>query len=88
MPRKPTIPADNAKAWRAEARRQKKGVQDLTNAVTHAINQMEVLMKQPSTVERGRAIAKVLNELDLANDTARHFLLDVPLKKLKEGKVQ
>jgi hypothetical protein len=84
--RTPKIATDDAAGWRREAKEKKKHLKDLTGAVTHFLNRLDVVMKEPSTVERGRRIAHLSNDLDMANDIARHFGLDVALKDLSKGK--
>lgn len=69
---------EDAKAWRAEARRYRKQLVELSNVTYTALAQLDVLMKQPPSVERGKAIARVLNALAMANDSARHFGLGIP----------
>lgn len=53
----------------------KKALRQLTEAVQAFENAMDVEMKQPSTPERGQRIAKLLNQLTLANQGAMHFTL-------------
>lgn len=61
----------------------RKHLTELINATSLALNQLDALMKQPSTYERGQNIAKVLNNLDLANDRAKHFGLGLDLRNRK-----
>lgn len=82
MGRRLKIPKDDAKAWRAEAQKQRKYLTELTTAVKDALLHLDVLMKMDSSVQRGRAIAKVINSLEFANDSARHFALDIDLRDL------
>lgn len=58
----------------------------LTKSVRRFLAQLDVLMCQPSTEERGRNIARLCNDLDLVNDSARHFGLNIDLKTGKEVK--
>jgi len=71
---------DDAAAWRKEALKQKKGLRKLTDTVQGFLARFDLLMKEPSTVERGKKLALLANQLELANDSARHFTLDLPLK--------
>lgn len=67
---------------------ERKYLESITKSVMLSINNLDDLMQQPSTVERGRAIAKVINDLELANDCARHFGLGQVLKsRAKKSKV-
>ncbi len=65
----------------AAAKGLRKHLQSLTGAVLKALNELDVLMKQPSTEARGRAVAKVQNALEMANDSARYFGLGVDYRK-------
>ena len=62
---------------------EKKYLKALTDFVRGYIYQMDELMKQPSTVERGRQVAKLSNALELANDQARYHGLGVDYRKDK-----
>jgi len=81
----PKIDKEDAGGWRREALKQRKSVVALTTSITNFIARMDLLMKQPSTVERGRAVAKLMNELDMANDHARYFALGVEWRKDKKS---
>ena len=45
----------------------------LCKAVREHIDIMDELMSQPSTVERGNQVAKLLNSLEMAHDRSSHF---------------
>lgn len=55
----------------------------VTVSVDVAIVKLDMEMKGPSNVERGRRVSVILNALDLVNDQARHFGLNekLPLKR-------
>lgn len=55
----------------------------LTNTVIEFVAYLDAEMKMPSTVERGRRIAKIRNALVFNNDRARHFGLGISFKSLK-----
>lgn len=82
--KRPKIGADDAKAWRKEALRLRKHLAELSNANLGFIFQFDELMRQPSTVDRGKAVAKLLNALDMANDSARYFGLGVNVRNDKK----
>ena len=63
------------------ARKMKKDFRSLTDTVKAYLVRMDVKMKEPSTIERGREIAALMNKLEIQNDIARHFGLDLPLGK-------
>jgi hypothetical protein len=58
----------------------KRHLKDLVNSTQIFLDNMDIVMKRPSTPERGEMIAKQCNDLDMANQIARHFGLGVPFK--------
>lgn len=44
---------------------------------------MDVIMAEKETFERGKKIAKELNRLTYQRHSFQHFQLNIPLKKLK-----
>lgn len=81
---RPKIPADDAKAWRKEARHFRKYLAGLSNSTLAFLGQLDELMKLPSTAERGRAVSKLMNALEMSNDSARYFGLGVNYKRDKK----
>lgn len=69
-----------------DAARYRKQLQALTGAVKMVLDQMDELMKGPSTVERGRAIGRLMGQLEYANDSARHFGLGEKLTVREQKK--
>lgn len=69
---------------RRENRRHKKYLKDLVGAVRLFLGELDVEMRKPSTVERGRRIAELSNALEFGNDEAWHFGLGKPLRKKKK----
>jgi len=63
--------------WRKEARKTRKALESLTTQVRAFIVQLDTEMQQPSSVERGGRVSKLLNALEMANDSARYFALHV-----------
>ena len=64
------------KALLAEHRTVRAELVKLSNAALGAIAEIDTIMaQQPPAVDRGRAVVKVVNALELANDGARHFHL-------------
>ena len=57
-------------------------LKELTVKVTQALSSLDAVMKQPSTVERGRNIGRIATFLDMANDAAMHFGLGYGWKKI------
>ena len=57
-------------------------LKNLVMSVTGYLRQLDVAMKEPATVDRGRKIAQLSNALDMAKDEAAHFGLGIPLNKL------
>ena len=64
----------------------KNDFRNLTVAVQNHLSLLDAVMKTPSTLERGREIAKLSNYLDAANDSAMHFGLDMSFKLINKGK--
>lgn len=71
-----------------EERQYKKYLVELTNAVSAYLNEHDKLMKQPPTPERGRKIAELSNKLEMSNDAALHFGLDLSFDKIAARKKQ
>jgi hypothetical protein len=79
----------DAKKFRAaqkEARELRKQLESLAKAVMTYLAHLDVLMKEPSTEERGRKIARLCNALDMENDRARYFSLGVDYRTDTERK--
>lgn len=64
------------------AREYKKALRELTEAVQNFETTMDMVMKHPSTPERGRQIAALMNDLTLANQRAMHFTLGYSFEKI------
>lgn len=86
--KRPKIPPDDAQAWRKEAQRYRKALVELSNGTLGFLFQLDELMKQPSTYERGKAVSRLMNALEMANDSARYFGLGINLKKDKKLPVE
>lgn len=56
-----------------DLRHVKKNLRELTQAVSLFLDEIDCLMKQPSTNERGRKIAHLSNALQFSNDLAKRF---------------
>lgn len=65
-----------------EVRQLRVELRKLANATTIALDAMDAEMKTPSDVNRGKRIAAILNELNLAHDGARHFGLHESFKRI------
>jgi hypothetical protein len=65
MKRKKPVPVNEKKLRRK--------LSEMTGQVRAFLAMLDELMMQPSTVERGRKIAKLCNELALYNDGVRYF---------------
>jgi hypothetical protein len=68
-----------------DLRRTRKYLKQLVKDVTAHIKNMDEVMKGPSTFERGKTIAKLINELDIAKDIARAYGLDINLQTGKKN---
>lgn len=71
-----------------DARKLKKELSGLTNAVRSFPNLIDAEMKRPSTEERGREIARLCNGLEMANDRVRFFVLGEDYRAKARGGVR
>ena len=60
-----------------EARKLRKDLTDLTRAVHTFLVALDEEMTKPSSIERGKRIARLASALEMANDQARYFGLNV-----------
>ncbi len=65
-----------------------KALDALTKSVCGTILFIDQLMKIPGLdlVDRGKRIAKITNSLEMANDSAMHFALDMGWRKINHRK--
>lgn len=70
------IEAAQMKGQRA-ASHYRRELRTLTESVTVFLARLDTLMQEPSTVERGRRIAKLCNAMELINDQVRHRSLGI-----------
>lgn len=45
------------------------------------LNALDVIMNSPSTVDRGKKVAALCNQLEMLKDQVKHFTLGLSLKK-------
>ena len=64
----------------------KKSLVELTTIVVRFLAAFDKIMKMPESVERGKALAKICNVLDMKNDSAMHFGLEYGFKKINNLK--
>ena len=81
MPKNPSL-TELALANR-EIRRLKAAMRQLVRASYSALDGIDVEMRGPSTVERGRKVASFCSYLEFETDQANHSGLGTPLKRLK-----
>jgi len=60
----------------------KKALKELTEAIIKFNIALDKVMKEPSSYERGKKIAKIQNFLDRENQTAMHFVLGYSFRKI------
>jgi len=65
---------------------EKKYLKRLTESVASFIVALDDVMKEPSSYERGKMIAKLNNFLDMQNDAAMKFGLGYSWKKINNVK--
>lgn len=63
-----------------------KGLKDLTQGVAYFLAAVDYLMKQSESETRGKAIARLCNELDIANDSAMRFTLGMSFPQIRKVK--
>lgn len=66
--------------------KEKKYLKSLTQSVIKFLTALDTEMKNPSSYERGAKIAKLANSLEIENDSAMHFGLDLSFDKIKKMK--
>jgi hypothetical protein len=71
-----------------EVRQLKKSLKELTVSVSNFLARIDLIMKERESIDRGKfiataCIATACNELDLDNQCAKHFGLNIPLNKLQ-----
>lgn len=64
----------------------RKYLRELTSGVLHWLHALDTEMKKPSSAERGRRIAAILNALDMANDVAMHYGLGLSFEAINRHK--
>jgi hypothetical protein len=83
--------AEDCTRHRKEARKYKRALVALTSAVAQCVDALDAAMELPESRGRGRKIAQISNALEMANDSARYFALDVDFRtdrKAKRAQVQ
>jgi hypothetical protein len=78
---------DDAAGWRKEARKLRKALEKATNNVIVFGARLDIIMQTPTSKERGSAVSKLLNELDMANDGIRYGELGVNFRTDDKKKV-
>lgn len=73
-----TVAADLSKREESKYRR---ALVDLTVAVAKHLKALDDEMKKPSSPERGRRIARLAGNLEMANDRVRYFALGIDWRK-------
>lgn len=68
---------------KANARKYKAALVNLASEVALFQNRLDAEMAKPSSPERGSRIAKIQNELTMANHRALHFALGYSFKKIE-----
>lgn len=71
---------------RKEALKYRKALKELVVCVNEVLNAIDIEMKKPSSLERGKRIARICNVLDFKKDEIRFFTLGekLDLKKVRE----
>lgn len=66
-----------------EIRKLKAAMRELSMTVAACLEALDRQMRQPSTVERGKNIAKICNVLELQNDSVLHSTLHYTFPQMK-----
>jgi len=61
----------------------KKQLTELLHVINMVEKNIDIIMQQPESNERGKKIAKEVNKLTFARHTFQHFQLGMSLKSLK-----
>ena len=62
----------------------KKRLIEHCNIVLNCLNEMDVIMKERESFERGKKVAQSMNKLHFSLHTLKHFELGIDLKKLNK----
>lgn len=65
-----------------EKSKYKKTLAELTKTVAQALTLIDVEMRKPSTLQRGKNIARICNVLEMANDSAMYSVLNYGWTKI------
>jgi len=68
------------------AKSHKKALKELTKMVAIYLSHIDKEMKKPSSVDKGKNIAKICNELEMGNDSIMYFDLGYGWKKINRIK--
>lgn len=69
-----------------EERELRQNLKDLTRSFLVLLARLDVVMKQPQSPERGKAIARICNDMDVANDCAMRFGLGLNFGQIERLK--
>jgi len=72
----------------AEAKHFKRHLKTLTDAVTQIVAGFDAIAKEPESPERGKKLAKLVNLLEMQNDSARYFGLGIDFRTDKKRKAK
>lgn len=65
---------------------ERKHLVELTKDVAAFIKIMDSLIQSPSTPERGKRIARAVNQMEILNDSALHFGLGMSFRRINTMK--
>jgi len=72
----------------AAERKYRKALDDLTVEVGAFLAALDIVMKRPPSPEKGKIVAKLATHLDMANDAAMHFTLDMSFRRINSRKAK
>lgn len=69
-----------------ELRKYKNGLRELQQSCFTFLRRLDEVMKEPESGLRGKKIAFLSNQLEMANDRVRHFILNMPISADKKDR--
>jgi hypothetical protein len=73
---------DRERQLKRELRETRSNLRDLVACVDSFLKQMDTVMAAPADVKRGMKVARLTSALDLQNQIAKRYGLDMALKKV------
>lgn len=75
---------DDPQELKRENRKLKRELRQLIQVSRNAVKLLDEEMKKPSNCERGKRVARITNALEFQTDSAWHFGLGKPLRRVSK----